>query len=60
MAGPAVTLIAGASYPLSDSMSVFGEDKGTYSQNKAELDDGGKVKTDIITNALNIGLSYSF
>ncbi|PIE10920.1 MAG: lipid A oxidase [Rhodobacterales bacterium] len=58
--GPAVTFIAGASYPLTDRMSLFGEYKGTYSQNTAELDDGGELKTDIITNALNVGVSFRF
>lgn len=58
--GPAVTLIAGASYPVSDRMSVFGEYKGTYSMNEADLSDGGTLKTDIVTNALNVGVSFSF
>lgn len=58
--GPAVTVVAGASYPLSDTVSVFGEYKGTYSQNKAELDDGGTLEADIVTNAVNLGLSFRF
>ncbi|MDT0681257.1 outer membrane beta-barrel protein [Roseicyclus sp. F158] len=58
--GPAVALMAGASYALTDAWSVFGEYKVTYSSNTADLDNGGELKTDIVTNALNIGLSYSF
>lgn len=58
--GPAVTLIAGASYPLTDRMSVFGEYKGTYSQNKADLEGGGTLSADIVTNALNLGVSFQF
>jgi lipid A oxidase len=58
--GPAVTWIAGASYPITNSWSVFGEYKGTYSQNTADLDSGGTLETDIVTNALNLGLSFRF
>jgi len=58
--GPAVQLVAGASYALNDTWSIFGEYKGTYSSNEADLKGGGKLKTDLITNALNIGLSYKF
>ncbi|MGC9369153.1 MAG: outer membrane protein [Paracoccaceae bacterium] len=58
--GPAVQLVLGASYALNDTWSVFGEYKGTYSSNEADLKGGGKLKTDLITNALNIGLSYKF
>lgn len=60
MTGPAVTWIAGASYPISEQWSVFGEYKGTYSMNKADLDSGGTLETDIVTNALNLGVSFSF
>lgn len=58
--GPAATWIAGASYPLGASWSVFGEYKGTYSMNQAELVGGGTLETDIITNALNVGVSFNF
>lgn len=58
--GPAVTLLAGASYPVGERLSVFGEYKFTYSQNEADLDGGGTLTTDIITNAINVGVSFSF
>lgn len=58
--GPAVAWMAGVSYPLGDRWSVFGEYKGTYSRNTADLDTGGTLETDIITNALNLGVSFSF
>lgn len=58
--GPAATVLAGVSYPVSDSLSVFGEYKFTYSANEADLDGGGVLKTDVITNALNVGVSFSF
>ncbi len=58
--GPAVQLVAGASYQLNERWAVFGEYKGTYSSNKADLDSGGTLKTDIVTSALNIGVSMKF
>tara|TARA_R110002051_G_scaffold38640_1_gene81942 strand:- start:11660 stop:12316 length:657 start_codon:yes stop_codon:yes gene_type:complete len=60
VAGPAATWIAGASYPINDRWSVFGEYKGTYTQNIADLDTGGELKTDVVTNAVNVGLSFKF
>ena len=58
--GPAATWIAGASYPINDEWSVFGEYKGTYTLNKGDLDTGGTVETNVITNAVNVGVSFSF
>ena len=58
--GPAATWIAGASYPINDKWLVFGEYKGTYSQNTADLDTGGTLETDVLTNAVNVGLSFRF
>ena len=58
--GPAATLIVGASMPINDRWSVFGEYKGTYTVNDGDLDTGGTVSTDIFTNALNVGVSFNF
>ncbi len=58
--GPALRMTAGASYALNDKYSIFGEYQFTYSSNDIDLDGGGSFKTDIKTNALNIGVSYSF
>lgn len=58
--GPAATWLAGVTYPINDRWSVFGEYKGTWSQNSADLADGGTLETDVITNALNLGVSFSF
>lgn len=58
--GPAVAWMAGASFPLSDQWDIFGEYKGTYSVNSAELATGGTLETDIVTNSLNVGLSFNF
>lgn len=58
--GPAVLVIAGASYPLSDRWSVFGEYTGSYSVNNVELVSGGGLSTDIRTSAFNLGVSLGF
>lgn len=58
--GPAAALIAGVSYSFNDTWAVFGEYKGTYTRNNVDLDNGGYLKTNIVTNAVNIGVSYRF
>lgn len=58
--GPAVRLTAGASYKLTDRWSVFGEYQFTWSQNSASLTGGYNLDTRIITNALNVGVGFSF
>lgn len=58
--GPAVTAIAGLSYPLGDRAFAFGEYKGSYSGNEIDLDSGMTLNTDIITNAINIGIGLHF
>lgn len=60
LTGPAATWIAGATMPISDRMSVFGEYKGTFSSNTADLATGGTLETDVITNAVNVGVSFNF
>lgn len=60
LTGPAMRLLAGVSRPIGDRMAVFAEYQFTYSQNEAELDGGGEMSTNIITNAVNLGLSYRF
>ncbi|AEM42155.1 lipid A oxidase [Ketogulonicigenium vulgare] len=58
--GPAASWVAGLSYPIADNWSVFGEYKGTYSMNTADLDTGGTLESNIITNAVNVGVTFSF
>jgi lipid A oxidase len=60
VAGPTAMLNAGISYAINPKWSAFGEYKGTYSKLSADLDGGGTFKTDIITNAFNIGISRKF
>jgi lipid A oxidase len=60
LTGPALEAVAGLSYSFNDRWSAFGEYKFTYSQNKADLAGGGTLETDVITNALNLGVAFSF
>ena len=60
LTGPAVILVAGASFEINDRWSVFAEYKASYSRNKAKVDAGGTLTTNIVTNALNLGVSYRF
>lgn len=59
-AGAAATWMLGGSYAINEKWSVFGEYKGTYSSNKLDLKSGGEIKTNIITNAVNFGVSFGF
>ena len=60
LTGPAVAWMAGATYPINDRWSVFGEYKGTYSINSADLDSGGTLESNIITNSINFGVGFNF
>jgi lipid A oxidase len=60
LTGPAVQWVAGASWRLNDRWSLFGEYKGSYSKHSATLDSGGTLRTNLKTNALNLGVSYRF
>ncbi len=58
--GPAAAWAAGVKYEINDRWGVFGEYKGTYSVNEMSLTNGGTLSSDILTNALNVGLSFNF
>ncbi len=58
--GPAATFLAGASYPVTDEWSLFGEYKSTFSSNIGDLNGGGTASSDVVTNALNLGVSFNF
>ena len=58
--GPAVRLVGGISYDINDQWGAFTEYNGTYSMNDVDLGGGATMQTNIITNALNVGLTYSY
>ncbi|MBP1859406.1 outer membrane protein [Rhizobium herbae] len=51
---------AGISYQISERWSVFGEYKGNYSFIDVPIDSGARLKTNILTNAVNLGVSFHF
>ena len=60
LTGPAVVWMGGVKYAFNETWGMFGEYKGSYSVNRADLEGGGELETNIVTNALNIGVSYSY
>jgi len=58
--GPAARLGAGISMALTENISTYAEYQFTFSDNEVDLDGGGTLETELITNAINLGISYSF
>ena len=58
--GVAFQALVGLEMNVSDRVSAFGEYKFNYSMNEADLQGGGTLETDIVTNSLLFGLSYRF
>lgn len=60
LAGPALQAVVGQRRDLSPRWSVFGEVKATCSRHDAELEGGGRRKSDLTTGAFNLGLNRHF
>ena len=58
--GPAVRGAVGLSRKLNDKFSIFTEYQFTASDNKVSLRNGGSLNTKLLTNAINMGVSFSF
>ena len=58
--GPAVRAAVGLSRNLNDDFSIFTEYQFTASDNKVSLRNGGTLNTKLLTNAVNLGVSYNF
>ena len=58
--GPAVRVLAGAQFGLTDRTALFAEYQFTASSNDLDLDGGGSAETVVKTNALNLGVSFTF
>lgn len=52
--------LIGLDYSLTEHISAFTEYKFNYSKIDVGIDSGDRLKTDIITNAVNFGISYNF
>jgi len=58
--GPAVRAALGLSHKLNEDFSIFTEYQFTASDNKVSLRNGGTLNTKLLTNAVNLGVSYNF
>lgn len=51
---------AGVKFDITDRWAAFVEYKGNYSFVDVDIDSGDSLKTEIFTNAVNIGVSFKF
>ena len=58
--GPAVRAAVGLLRNLNEDFSIFTEYQFTASDNKVSLRNGGTLNTKLLTNAVNLGVSYNF
>lgn len=57
--GPAAQALIGVETAINDKWSVFGELKSGYADIGADLNGGGWLKTEVISNQVAFGLSYT-
>ncbi len=50
----------GVQYDVNEQWSIFGEYKMNYVDLDVDLDEGGSLSTNLITNAINIGAGFNF
>lgn len=60
LGGATVQAQAGVAYEFTDNWAAFVEYKGNYSWVDVHIDSGASLKTNILTNAVNMGVSYKF
>ncbi len=58
--GLAFQAMVGVDYAFNDKWSVFGEYKMNYVMLDVDLTSGGWLRTDLVTNAFNVGVSRAF
>jgi len=58
--GPTVQAQAGISYTFAKNWDAFVEYKANYSWVDVEIDSGDRMKTGILTNAVNVGIGFRF
>lgn len=56
--GPAAQVLVGIEAEINDRWAVFGELKSGYARISADLNGGGWLETDVISNQIAIGVSY--
>jgi lipid A oxidase len=60
LGGATLQAQAGVAYKITDNWSAFLEYKGNYSFVDVDIDSGASLKTDVKTNAVNLGVAYRF
>jgi lipid A oxidase len=60
LGGATVQAQVGVAYDFTKNWSAFVEYKGNYSWVDVDIDSGASLKTNILTNAVNVGVSYRF
>lgn len=60
LGGATLQAQAGVRYEVNENWSVFTEYKGNYSWIDVDIDSGSKLETNILTHAINFGVSYKF
>jgi lipid A oxidase len=58
--GVAVEALAGLEYSITPRLSAFADYKLSFSTNDADLQGGGTLETDVLTNQVIFGLSWRF
>ncbi|MGF0537153.1 outer membrane protein [Agrobacterium sp. ES01] len=58
LGGATLQAQAGVSYQFAEHWSAFAEYKGNYSWVDVDIDSGSSLKTEIFTNAINVGLTF--
>ena len=58
--GATVQAQAGVRYQFNENWSAFAEYKGNYSWIDVDIDSGASLQTNILTHAINFGISYKF
>ncbi len=58
--GLAVTTFVGLDYKLNENWSLFGELKFDYTKIDVDVSDNGNFQTELLTQALNFGVTYSW
>lgn len=60
LGGATLQAQAGVKFDITDRWAAFVEYKGNYSFVDVDIDSGDSLKTEIFTNAVNIGVSFKF
>lgn len=58
--GATIQAQAGVRYQFTENWSAFAEYKGNYSWIDVDIDSGASLQTNILTHAINFGVSYKF